>query len=75
LLEVSEPQLVTQRLTLIVQADDFEAECDIRHRGAYGIGVFFVSVRIGKGGRDTRFAGPRLTTVADPKMIGTHLVS
>lgn len=74
LLEVAEPQLVSQRLTLIVDSDDFEADCEVRHRTAHGIGIYFNEVRIGRNGQDTRYAGPRLTGQTGPVLIGAHLV-
>lgn len=60
LLEVELPQLVPQRMKLIVDADDFEADCELRHRNQFAVGVYFRDVRIGQRGVDTRFAGPAL---------------
>ena len=60
LLEVETPLLISQQLTLVGDADQFEADCDVKHRTRHGIGVYFRDVRIGRHGRDTRFAGPQL---------------
>lgn len=60
LLEVESPHLLTRLLTLCIEADGFEADCEIRHRTQHGIGVLFSDVRIAATGRDTRIAGPML---------------
>ena len=60
LLEVEQPKHVPNRFKLVVDADAFEADCDIRHRTEHGVGVFFEACRIARNGRDTRVIGPRL---------------
>lgn len=60
LLEVENPLIVPQRLTLLIDADQFEAECEVKHRTHHAVGVYFREIRIGRHGRDTRFAGPQL---------------
>jgi hypothetical protein len=71
LLELSDPHKLPVHFKLIVGADRFEAECEIRHRTANGVGVLFKGVRIARGGRDTRGAAPRLEGVreASPVMM------
>ena len=68
LLEVRHPQKLPSHFVLVVAADRFEADCEIRHRTANAVGVQFSEIRIGRGGRDTRDAAPRLegVTTADP---------
>ena len=63
LLEVEDPKQVPHKLTLVIEADGFEADCEIRHRVAHAIGVYFTDIRIARNGRDTRFAGPKLHTL------------
>ena len=60
LLEVENPLIVPQRLTLLVDADQFEADCEVKHRTHHAVGVYFHEIRVGRHGRDTRFAGPQL---------------
>lgn len=60
LLEVDEPKHVPNRFKLVIDADSFEADCDIRHRTEHGVGVFFDDCRIARNGRDTRLIGPKL---------------
>jgi len=60
LLEVATPLLVSRQLTLLIDSDGFEADCEIRHRTQSAIGVCFQDVRVAASGRDTRLAGPRL---------------
>ena len=63
LLEVRDPKLVPNRLKLLIDADSFEADCDIRHRTAHGVGIYFRDIRIARHGCDTRFIGPRLESL------------
>lgn len=60
LLEVAHAEKLPVRFKLVISADRFEADCDVRHRTANGAGVMFTEVRIGRGGRDTRSAAPCL---------------
>ena len=69
LLEVEDQGLLSQQLTLIIDADAFEADCDVRHRTEHAIGVYFTAVRIGRNGRDTRFEGPQLQASMQPILI------
>ena len=66
LLEVEEPKQIPNRFKLLVEVDGFDADCDIRHRVAHGVGVYFNEVRIAHNGRDTRFAGPKLSSLTEP---------
>jgi len=43
LLEVSHPQWLPSRFRLIVEADGFEADCEIVHRGDDSVGVRFTA--------------------------------
>ena len=63
LLEVRDPKQVPNRLTLLIDADSFEADCDIRHRTAHGVGIYFRDIRIARHGCDTRYIGPRLDSL------------
>lgn len=63
LLEVEKPQHMPVHFRLIVAEDKFVADCEIRHRSDYAVGVFFKAVRIGRGGTDTREAAPDLSLV------------
>lgn len=63
LLEVDEPKHVPLHFRLYVAADQFLADCEVRHRSEHGVGVLFKAIRIGRGGRDTREAAPNLSQV------------
>lgn len=63
LLEVRDPRQVPTKLTLLIEADSFEADCDIRHRTAHGVGIYFRDIRIARHGCDTRFIGPKLESL------------
>ena len=63
LLEVEEPKQVPNRFRLVIDADSFEADCDIRHRTAHGVGIYFNDIRIARNGCDTRFIGPKLQSL------------
>lgn len=69
LLEVEDPHMLPQRITLLVEVDDFEADCDIRHKTSHAVGVNFTDIRIGRRGIDTRFAGPKLEPAMQPVSI------
>lgn len=69
LLEVEEPHLISQSLKLIIEADGFEADCDVRHKSDFAVGVYFTEIRIGENGRDTRFDGPQLQKSMEPLRI------
>ena len=62
LLELEQAQLASVTMKLIIEADGFEADCEIRHKSEHGVGVYFRDVRIEANGRDTRLAGPKLET-------------
>lgn len=63
LLEVEEPKQLPKSFKLVVDADSFEADCDIRHRTAHGVGIYFSAIRIARNGCDTRFVGPKLQSL------------
>lgn len=63
LLEVKDPKQIPNRLTLLIDADSFEADCDIRHRTAHAVGIYFNEIRIARHGCDTRLMGPRLESL------------
>lgn len=63
LLEVDDPKKVPLHFRLHIAADQFLAECEVKHRTEHGVGVLFKAVRIGRGGRDTRDAAPDLSLV------------
>ena len=56
LLEVDRQVRITSYFQLAIEADGFEADCEIRHQTEHGIGVYFREVRVEKGGRDSRYA-------------------
>lgn len=70
LLEVEDSRLIGQRFTLLVDSDQFEADCDVRHRTRQAVGVYFTDIRIARNGRDTRFAGPELVDTMRSIKIG-----
>ena len=57
LLEVEARAPLPPYFKLVVEADKFEADCEIRHQTDHGIGVYFQKVRIGRNGRDSRNVG------------------
>ena len=65
LLEVEEPKQIPNQFKLVIEVDGFEADCDIRHRVAHGVGSYFNEIRVSRNGRDTRFAGPQLDSLKD----------
>lgn len=67
LLEVEEPHQIPRHLKLLIEADGFEADCNIRHRVQHAVGVYFNEIRIARNGRDTREAGPKLKTLIEPE--------
>ena len=71
LLELSDPHKLPVHFKLIVGADRFEADCEIRHRTENATGVLFKSIRIGRGGRDTRDAAPCLEGVRQASPVMT----
>lgn len=69
LLEVEDTHLVSINLTLIIDSDGFEADCEVRHRSKHGVGVYFHGVRILEKGFDSRVAGPELTKAMENVLI------
>jgi hypothetical protein len=63
LLELDQPKNMPVHVRLINSPDRFIAHCEVRHQSDYAVGVFFKAVRIGRGGRDTRYAAPALSAV------------
>lgn len=71
LLELRDPHKLPVHFKLIVGADRFEADCELRHRTENATGVLFKSIRIGRGGRDTRDAAPSLEGVRQASPVMT----
>jgi hypothetical protein len=71
LLELSDPHKLPVHFKLVVGADRFEAKCEIRHRTANAVEVLFKSIRLGRGGRDTRDAAPCLEGVRQASPVMT----
>lgn len=67
LLEVEEPKQIPHHFQLLIEADGFEADCDIRHRVEHAVGVYFNEIRIARNGRDTRQDGPSLKSLTEPE--------
>jgi hypothetical protein len=70
LLEVEDPLMLSQSFALIIDADGFAADCEIRHRGRHGVGVDFQDIRMAPNGIDSRLAGPQLVPNMKEVLIG-----